>query len=373
MTNLEHKSRMSTLQYALVIVVAGIDAQIILSPNALIRQAGEGTWISILAAGLLYFGAAVCMLKICQQYPGMTIMEFAPLIYGKIGGMLLIVWLFLIMLLLYCLELLGFAKVISMFMFDRTPLEVIAVGMVFICTYCAMQDWGTILRLCQLLFFTSIPMLMGIWLVSLFNFVPENLLPLWPKNWRGVAEATATAWNLYSGYEGLLFLLLPMVYRGKIQFVKTLGGAFAFVTLVNLIVIVMTVGVLTVKGAQAVPYPTIVVIRGVELPGTFIERLENYLLLAWIPIVFDTMSLMHFMIAEMFNRFFHYQDRRPWVLLLAPVFMIGGGLLELTNTYDTINQIYIWLGIGFSLVVGPLTYLYILLRRKGRRENVWPA
>jgi spore germination protein len=363
MGNLERKSKMSAAQLGLVLVTTCVGGQIVLMPNELITKAGHGAWLSILVAGVLYGTAAVLAVKIGERFPRDSFVEYFPRIYGRILGSFPIVWITGTLFLLYSLILIGFSRVISLFMFDRTPQDIIALGMVIITTHCAVQDWGTILRVLQLLFFTSIPMMLGFWVLSFFNFVPENLLPLWPDNLLQFADSVVTAWGMYSGYEVIL-LLLPLVYRGRFSFVKAIGGAFGCMGFIFLLIIVMAIGVLTVKGAQNVPYPTLIVIRGVEIPGTFIERLENYLLLAWIPIVFDTLAMILYFVGEAGRRYFAYADHRPFVLLAAPVLLALAIIIEQTKSYEQLGRLATYLGVGFSLLVLPATYLLLRFRKR---------
>lgn len=55
MANLEAKSYMSPTELAVVLFVTCVGSQIFLAPQGLIQQAGANTWISVLAAGFLFF------------------------------------------------------------------------------------------------------------------------------------------------------------------------------------------------------------------------------------------------------------------------------------------------------------------------------
>ena len=137
-----------------------------------------------------------------------------------------------------------------------------------------------------------------------------------------------------------------------------IGGAFTYMTLFFLLFIVLIIGVLTVDNAKNIPYPVLTVIRSVELPGTFIERLENYLLLAWIPAVFDTLGAMMFFMGQVCMRQYRYVDHRPWVLMLVPVIYVGSILLiDNQQVYDTLSKYTLWAGLGFSFGVVPLSLL----------------
>ena len=357
MANLEAKTYMSSLQLMVVVIVTCVGAQLMLSPRALIAAAGHGAWLSIIIGGVVFYIATCLMLKLGKQYPDETLVEYAPRLFGTIGGNIVIIWFNLLFFFQIIEVLSGTGRVIAFYMFDRTPPEVIILALLIVCTYCALQDWGTILRVQQFMFFIATSMLIIVWMPSLLNLQTENLLPLWPIAIKSVVKEGVSSWQMYSGYECVL-LLLPLVHRQAsfAKLAKMMGGVFGFMTLFFLFIIISIIGVLTVENAKNVPYPVLSVIRSVELPGTFIERLENYLLLAWIPVVFDTLSAMLFFMGQVCMRQYRYVDHRPWVLILVPIIYVGSMLLlDDQQLYDTVIKYTIWAGIGFSFGIVPMS------------------
>ncbi len=365
MANLERKTHMSTVQLGIVVITTCIGAQIMLAPRTLIADTEQGAWLSIIIGGVLFYLAACLMLKLGKQYPDETLVEYAPRLFGRWGGRITVLWFTLLFFLQVIQIFSGVGKIITFHMFDRTPPEVVILALLVVCTYCALQDWGTILRVQQIMFFLAYSMLGIVWMTSALNLQPENLLPLWPMNIEKLAKGGFSTWPMYSGYECIL-LLLPLVYRGTSfsKLAKTIGGSFGCLTLFFLLIIIFIIGSLTVGNAKNVPYPALVLIRSIELPGTFIERLENYLLLAWIPVVFDTLAIMMFFIAQVCMRYYHHFDHRPWVLLWVPIiYVVSVLLLDNQQTYDMVGKLTLWAGLGFSFIVVPLLLLRSMLRK----------
>lgn len=366
MANLEAKSYMSAWQLAIVVFVTCVGAQIMLTPRGLIEKTEHGAWISVILGGGLFYSAACLMLMLAKTYPDETIVEYAPRLFGKVGGTIVVFWFNL----LYYLQLVqifsGMGKIITFYMFDRTPPEVVIVALLAVCTYCALQDWGTILRIQQFMFFVAYSILIMVWMASILNLQPENLLPLWPVNVKAVLSGGFSTWSMYAGYECIL-LLMPLVYRQTSlgSLIKIVGGSFGCLSLVFLLIIVIIIGVLTVDGAKNLLYPALIVIRSVELPGTFIERLENYLLLTWIPVVFDTLAAMMFFMGQVCMRHWRYADHRPWILLLVPMIYVGSILIDNQQVFDMMSKFTMWGGLGFSFIVVPLS---LILSWRQKRE-----
>lgn len=370
MANLEGKTTMSPLQLGIVVFVTCVGGQLMLGPRDLLELAGQGAWISIIIGGMLFYIAVCLMLKLGKMYPDETIAEYPGKILGYWGGRVIICW-YQVIFFLQVIEIFyGVGKIITFYMFDRTPPEVVTLALLLLCTYCALQDFGTILRLQQILFFVAYGLLIFVWMTSFLNLQIENLLPVWPADIGRVIKAGVTTWPLYSGYECVL-LLLPLVYKQATfaKLAKIMGWSFGCMTVFFLLVIIIIIGVLTVEHAKNMPYPALVVIRSVELPGTFVERLENYLLLAWIPTVFDTLAAMMFFLGQVSMRRYHHKDHRPWVLFWVPLIYVGSLLLDDQQVYKMVNQYTLWAGLGFSFGVVPLLLILSCWQKREARAD----
>lgn len=359
MRNLEVKSKMSAIQLAIVVTTTGISSQLVLSSRKIVADAGNLAWLSIILGGLIFYGAALLMVKLGEGFPAQTLLEYMPSLWGKAGSSIIIWWFNLLFLTQLCTSTAAFSKVIQLFLFYRTPVEIIILGLIITYAYCALQDFGTILRVQQLVFWVATSAFIILWLLSLFNFRPESLLPLWKKSdLTGLFSATTATWNMYSGYE-IVLLLLPITSRNRTGITKALGGAFLCMCLLFLSIIVIAVGVLTIHGVKNSLYPTMTVISSVEVPGTFIERLDTYLVLSMIPGVFDTMAIFMWVSAQVFKKQKQHADHRPWVFILLPLIYIGSVLLTNIKAYDFTIKVVTWLGIIFSLLVIPLSLVLV--------------
>lgn len=361
--NLEGKSKISPAQFTLFLVIVCFGGQVVLTPQGIIDDAEHAAPFVVIASGFIYFFAAYMMLLLAKQFPNETLVEYMPRLWGKWLGILPLLILVVTLVGELAEILHGFSKVITFFMFDRTPEEVVGLAMMILCVYCALQDFGAIMRVAQIMFFVTSSIIMLIFFTSLLTFRAENLLPLRVTDWSGVLKALVNSWGMYSGYE-LLLLVLPLVYRGEQSLGKSLAGSFAFLMLIFLFVFVLIIGVLTVEGAKNTPYPTVMVVRGVELPGTFVERLENYLLLAWVPVIFDTMAAMMYAVSVVISRFFQYADHRPVALLLGPLLYLTAFFMDGEIGVKKFADVITALGVVFSFGIIPVSLVLTWWRKK---------
>ncbi len=360
MANLEVKTRMSPLQLAVMIstVMMGISGRVL---QPILQTSGHGAWLAVLAGATLFYGAAWVMIKLGERFPDESFAEYLPRLLGRwTGGA--VVWLFVLVFFLWAgLVLQGVSREITFFMFDRTPFEVVEVGLLLVCVYCCLQDWGTIMRVVQFVFFTALPLWLFLLAVSLLGFRFMNFLPLWPEDAAGVAAGALHSWNIFQGYECVL-LLLPLVYKGNIKPARAVAGAFALATGVFLMRIVLDIGVLTLEGAGNAPFTMLSVVRGVEIPGTFLERLDTYFLLFWVQGIFASLTLAMYFMAQSLTILYRYDDHRPVVLALVPPLFLLGDASHHIRVFEWLRAAVEWAGLGFSLGVIPLVYALVWWR-----------
>lgn len=369
MANLEVKSKISTTQFGVFLAAIILGTQFIGLPAQLVPKVGQFAWVSVILGGILFFGAAWIILKLAAFYPDKDFTEYLPRLLGKWLGLsviaLLIVWDFI----LICVGQSQFSKILAFYMFDRTPPDVIAMSMIAVMTYNVLQDLGTLLRVAQFTFMVSIIMINAVWSAGIFNFQPENLMPFTIDHPIEILKAALITWPTFSGFE-IILLLYPLISQKHHKIVKTVGASFIFVTLISLFIVVMTIGVLSVETVKTEAYPTMVTVRSVELPGTFIERLENYFLIAWIPLIFNSHSLLCYMMVQVMTNLWGFADHRPWALVIMPLVYTGITLLDGLELVQLTGKVVILLGGSFSLGIMPLVYLYAKWKNQGVSTGV---
>lgn len=357
MANLEVKSKMSVLQFGILMVASMLGAQFVSLPTQLVPKAGQLAWVSVILGGILFFTAAWIIVKLAALYPDHDCTEYLPRLLGKWLGLGVIGVLALWILMVIWVGQSQFSRVLVFFLFDRTPPDIIIMSMLAVISYCALQDLGTIVRVAQLTLLSAVILINIIWSAGIFNFRPENILPFWTDKPVDVLQATLSTWSTFGGYE-IILLLYPFISQKRHSLVKVMAAGFGFMILVGVVIVVMTVGVLTVEAVKAESYPTLVVVRSVELPGTFIERLENYFLLAWIPLIFNSQALFVYILARILSNIWGFADHRPWVLALLPLFYTGATLIDGLRLVEAAGKVMNFVGAAFSLGIIPLVYLF---------------
>lgn len=355
-------------QLALAIVATAVGSQLIISSKNLLKAAGQAAWISMIIGGIVFGSIAVMMVKIAKTYPNKTFIEYIPKIWGGFLGRLFILYFYLIFLGQTCMILQGFGKLIKFIMFDKTPQRAIMASILFVCVYCALKKFNIIIKVLSILTFLTTPIIV-IWLLAMQNFDVELLLPIFPLSFQKLTQGVMISWSIFNGYE-IIMLLFPLVKNKPAGMSPEKGiiWAFCIMTLFFTMVVAIITGVLGAEQAKLFTVPAITVIKGVELPGTFAERLENYLMIFWIPLVFETVSIFVFTLAKILQRQLGLLDHRPAVVLQIPIIYFVANLMSRIEWYEAVGKGLIYMGLLFSLLVIPLTFIMIKWRKRSEGE-----
>lgn len=363
MGNLERRTTFSPTQFAIFYAFLGTGTAAVLVSQFTVPAAGQHGWVSVILGGICFFGVSLVIIKLGDLFPGQDLVEYLPRIWGKYITLGILFFFLSIMVLQCAVRVQSFAREIIFFMFDRTPLEVIIMSFLGVCIYGAMQDIGTQFRVCFWMFFLSMPLIIGLLLLCLINIHLINFYPLWPPNFSGILKAIIDLWPCYWSYEALL-VLLPLVNRLTTSLPATLAGAFLVKVGIMLLSFAAVVGSLTVEGVKQSAFPALIAVRGIELPGTFVERLDNYLLISWIPFGYLTVAFWLYAAAQIIMRTLGYRDHRPFVLALGTLlFVVSMGIHDLT-VHTAVRTMTAMLGFGFSIILIPATYALARWKRR---------
>lgn len=367
--NADKQYTMTHVQLAIILITIGSGIGIVRAPLTLTTVADQWGWIiAILAAGVFYLGAWL-LIRLMEQFPGQSPVQFLPALIGKTGT-IMFVWFFIFFIIFhFSVRIQSFSKEVAFFLFDRTPLEAVVLAFLLSSAYAGIQELGTLIRLAQLVFFTVLPLMIIFIAFGAINLELINFFPLLPEEPLQIMKSVSSAWQLYSGYE-LLLILLPFTARHAAgSAAKYVAGAFFIRLLLILLTFITVVGVLTAAGTKNTAYPTLLTVRSAELPGTFLERLDDFMLLSWIPIACLAVSIYMFCIAKLIAELHRFSDHRPFVLIMIPVLFFGIMSfhdIRLTKISTDINN---WLGIFFSFVLVPAVLFIQWLKTRRTHES----
>lgn len=359
---LDKRNKMSPIQFAIILLVTGLGAGTAGAPAQVVPVAGQHGWISLIIGGVFFTGLAYIIIKLTEYYPDKTLGEFLPLITGRMAASIIILVYALIFLIQMALRIQIFAREITYFMFDRTPFEAVILVFLVICTYGAVQSWGTIASVLYIIAFTFTPLLLFILLLSFINFNYINMQPQWPVNWSGVLQASLKTWGLFFGYE-VITVLSPVLYRGNTSIIKTVSLSIVTKTAIAILAVITSIGTLTVKGVEQTLFPILISVRSIELPGTFIERIDDYFLMVWIPLAWSTIVVHVYGISTVLKDLYGYKDHRHFVIMLIAFLFLASASLHDFEFFKMVLDLNNYAGLAATTILFP-ALLFLAWRKR---------
>jgi len=334
------------------------------------RTVGEATqssdgWISILLSGLIALGAAWLLALLPARFPRLSYYEYAALLVSKPVAQLF-TWLFIF----YCLgfvayEIRAIADISKQYIFNQTPVEVIALMFLLIIQYAVSGKRIGIIRL-NMLFFPLSMVVTGLAIVLNFdNFELNNLKPMFVTDWRGIGKGMFETIFSLLGFDTVL-IYAALMQRPE-QASKAVVAGMIFPVVLYPLIYLYCIAVFSHEGVTQIIYPTIELAKEITIPGQFFERFESLFFIIWNMAIFNTGCLAMDGAASFLQSMYRGVRKITWLCILGPliylVAMLGQNIVE--NAFmGTINAL---MGIAGAILI-PLLLLVIASLR-GVRTN----
>lgn len=323
-------------------------------------------WLTILLGGVIIMGIILLMVKLCQQFPGQTVFQFAGTIVGKFPGKLISLILILNFIVVAGFEIRTLAEVSVFFLLEGTPLEAVVLPFIWVGTYLVLGGINSIARVFQIVLPISILVLLVSFGVSLRLFDIDNLRPVLGSGLKPVVQGLKSSILIYAGCEVVLTLIAFMQHPQ--QAVKAMLGGIAIPFGLYLLTVVLVIGGLSIDAVITSTWPTIDLVRSFEVTGFFVERLEFPLMVIWLMQMFCNFCSFFFQASLGCSQLMNVPIR-PVIFALVPIIflstMIPKSIQGLFSLGDTIGL----LGVGMFFVIPLLLSLIWLIRRKGMKKH----
>ncbi|MGE5629608.1 MAG: GerAB/ArcD/ProY family transporter, partial [Caulobacteraceae bacterium] len=337
-------------QLAMLIIMTVISVGVFSLAAEITGKVGPDGWIVIALAGVINIIAVVIIVRLNSRFPGKTFAEYSGEIIGVIPGKIVNTVFAVYLLLIIAYETRAFTEVVKMFLLFRTPAEVIILSLILVCTYIVRGGAECVARMNELIF----PILFIPFFIILLFGLPlmefSNLLPVLQTTPAKLLTAVPFTAFSFGGIELALFYIGFMKEPKKAY--KPAIIAVAFITFFFIMTTVFCLATFGVKTTPQIIWPLVNLIRAINLPGVFIERLDGIILPLWMTTVFTTMVSAYFIISYSISRIVGTKEQKQYVLPLTAL------IYYLALQPDSLAQLYEWGGRIFAVAV-PL-HLYIL-------------
>ncbi len=262
----------------------------------------EAAWIVTLLGGLIAMFFFYIIIRLSFRFPLKTIATYAPEILGRskgpnwLGKLLsfpLVIGLTAFWILTVAITLRSFGEVVVSSVLPNTPLEVIIITMLFLAFFLTCFEIEVVARVNELILpLIGLP-LIAITFFSVQKFKLEFILPLWPHfSLKDFFAGILLGSFAYIGYEILMVYGGYTVVTRHTHFYNLL--AFAFPVFIYTTIVLISIGSFGVEELKQILWPTLELIKIIEIPGVIFERVESAFLAIWMAAVFTTSANIYY-------------------------------------------------------------------------------
>ncbi|MGZ4106518.1 MAG: GerAB/ArcD/ProY family transporter [Tumebacillaceae bacterium] len=354
-----------------------IGVGVLVMPRSTTAQAHQFGWISVLLGLLIAVISVISIYKLGERFPSKSLVHYTRTLLGSrkhqwVGRVLsfpvvllyILYWAFVTAAVART-----FGEVVVTAVLINTPLEVIVATMLLLCFILSFYDAEVVARVNEVLLLIIVVPVLFISLSAYQTARMENIMPLWPgRHWMDVVKGAMPALTTFLGYE-VMMMFNAQLKRDHNMLKGQIGGLFIPGVLYLLIVIAGIMG-FGYEEISRQAWPTLELVKTVNVPGLILERLEAVFLGVWVAAVFTTAGNWYFSANWATAQLFGLK-KKGWTSLFFLVgiyfaaMKMGKNIEELFKILDMIGYAGMAIGVGIPI----LLWLLAMVRKIDERKE----
>ncbi|MZQ81946.1 endospore germination permease [Paenibacillus sp. 5J-6] len=338
-----------------------IGVGILMLPRELAKTVqGSDGWISMISAGILAIGVAWILAKIATHFSTQGYYAYATAAVTKPIAFAAILFLSLYFLSFCAFEVRAIANIAKQYLFETTPVEVIAFAFLMVNVYAVSGSRVGLIRLNILfipivLFVTVLVLLFSLGMVDV-----KELKPFFTTDWKSLASATKTTAFSLLGFEVILFYITMMNRPKDAPKAVAIGVLIPLVLYTSIYLV--CVGVFSQLALPEITYPAVELAKEMTIPGEFFERFESIFFTIWIMAVFTTTVMAYDCTIYGLRSLFTKPKHKTWVFILSPIIYLLCMYPKNLSDFSKMSTLISYTGIVVSILFPILIHAVAKLR-----------
>ncbi|GIO24846.1 endospore germination permease [Oceanobacillus sp. J11TS1] len=250
---------------------------------------GSDGWIPLLVVGLMIIFVCWAIAKFASGFPNQTFLTYASKIVTKPVAIVLTCLFAIVSIFITSFQIRKISNIAQQYLFDRTPIEVIALTFLLVVVYAVAGSRVGLFRI-NLLFMPIILFIactVIVFNIGWFDF--GNLLPVFQTPVKDYPKIFTSGSAAYLGV-GILWFYLSLVDEPK-KAPKAAALGMCIPVGLYILIFIMCIAVFGTEVTSNLLYPTVELAKVVEIPGGFFERFESVFFVIWIMAIFITATM----------------------------------------------------------------------------------
>lgn len=349
------------------IVVSVIGVGIFGFPRNAAKIVGSDGWITAIMGGIISYVLLYVIYLVVKDNEYDDFCSIYEKNFGKFLGKAGALFFAAYIVFSITIGLRAFIEVIKMYLLPKTPTEFLTAVTIITAFYIVRGGIEAVVKFNEVSFWVMfIPM--GIVILFMLNGADfSNLFPVMTHSLKEYIKSLKIAVYSFSGFE-TAYLVLPLAdHRKSIK--KSLSRSILFIILFYIIIFVFTIAVLCKEQTKILLWPTITMIKTINIHGTFIERWDGIVMTLWIIFFFTTFANGFYFVSDIVKNIFKFPSINISSTVTVPFLYIGALLPQnIAKVYD-LSLTYMPLITGINLMAVPflMLILHFLKKRKNKR------
>lgn len=366
---MRHKELIGDFGLFTTIVVAIVGVGIFSCPKNVIDKVGSDAWIVTLMGGIVIYFLLYLIYMVIKKN---NFEEFTNILqnnFGQLLGGVLAITFAIYSIFIVSLGMREFVEVIKLYLLRQTPTEFILIITILTGTYLVRGEIGDLVKFNEISFWIMFIPAFTVFILTAFNVDFTNLLPVLNNKPADYFKSSRYILFCFGGIE-IAYLILPYV-KNKHNSSRVLKKSIMFVTIFYLVVMILVLAMFSKAQSSILLWPTISMIKSLDLPGSFIEQWEGIIMAFWIFFYFTTFVNIYFFSGEIVKNVFKLKDIKLSSLLIMPIIYVVAlypeNIAELyTLQFKTTPVILMAI---FIFVILPILILMVSKRREREKKT----
>ncbi|WP_167568979.1 GerAB/ArcD/ProY family transporter [Brevibacillus migulae] len=364
---LRQDEKITTSQAVIGIATFVLGSEIVILPRVASDAIGTpDAWISIFLGGVISTCLGVVCAKLSLRFPTSNYYEISPKLVGKpIGFLVNLIYIFSLMM-TGAYQVRIQAEVVRHYLLDDTPIAFTAICFLAVSTYLVLGGMNPMFRLFELLFPLSTFVFFLVMVLCLQDFQIENFRPVLSEGVLPVLLGLKAASLPLYGFEIILFFT-PIMNEPK-KAVKAVVASNSITILVYVTVLVIVIGNLSSEVVRTLTWPTIEVIRSIEIPGAFFSNFELFFIVIWVIEMYTTLVVSHYFSSLGISQLFSIKIKYCYFIVIPLIYWVAFYPKNINGVFS-LGDINGYIAIFISGIV-PVLLLLIAKLKSWRGQNV---
>lgn len=335
----------------IVITMIGVGA--FSYPGEMVNYLGSNGWIGTIVEGILVYFLIYIAYKVIKLNGYNKLCMILQNNFGNIFGSIFALVFVAYNIFFISMGMRIFIEVIKMYLLEKTPSEFLIIVMIFTGIYLIRNELEDLIKFNEVSFWIMFVSMGLIFLFTLNKTHFSNSMPNFISN--DVYDYLKAFRNTIYNFIGIeiIYLVGPFA-KNKISIRKIALKSVLFVTLFYVITVILSLAIFSEEQTKALLWPTITMIKSVDIRGAFIERWEGIAMAIWMMFYFCNFSNIYYLSSDIVKDVFRLGDIKISSALIAPfIYLVAMYPENITELYHIINTV-MPIAAVYSLVFLPL-------------------